>query len=194
MRRIAGVVLCLVVAVVPLGCHTPSAPSLDDQTVVVEGGGRFPSALAGTWRADRDGWELVIEPNGQISSAVISLGRVRITPRQSKTLPTEGGGTGNFEPGPWTVHYDPQTKNLTVKIVMSHVHVGMAEAVLEGASTDTFAGPIMPADNVWQVQWTNFSDYLLTMPDGSVTEMATDETYGETHPLTFERVSSPQGL
>jgi hypothetical protein len=174
-----------------MGCRTPSAASQDEQTVVVEGGGRLPSALAGTWRADRDGWELVIEPDGEISSAVISLGRVRITPGKSETLPTQGGGTGYFEPGPWTVHYDPQTKNLTVKLVMSHVQVQMAEAVLEGTGTETFSGPISPADNVWQVQWTNFSDYRLMMPDGSVSQLATDETYGETHPLTFERVSSP---
>jgi hypothetical protein len=191
MRRTAGFVFCLVMAALPLGCQNPSASSQDHQNVVVEGGGGFPPSLAGTWRADREGWELVIEPDGQISSAVISLGRVRVTPGKSETLPTQGGGEGLFEPGPWTVHYDPQTSSLTVKLVMSHVRVGMAQAVLEGASTDTFAGPISPADNVWQVQWTNFSDYFLQMPDGSASELATDETYGETNPLTFERAPQP---
>jgi hypothetical protein len=191
MRGTASIILCLVAALLPMGCRTPSAQLQDNQTVVVEGGGKFPPALAGTWKADRDGWEFVIERNGRISSAVISLGRVRVTPGKSETLPTQGGGEGLFEPGPWTVYFNPQTNDLTVKIVMSHVRVGMAEAILEGASTDTFSGSISSADNVWQVQWTNFSYYQLQMPDGSSSELATDETYGETNPLTFERVPQP---
>jgi hypothetical protein len=80
---------------------------------------------------------------------------------------------------------------VVVKIIMRHVRVGMAEAILEGASTDTFSGPVSPADNVWQVQWTNFSNYQLQMPDGSTSELSTDETYGETNRLTFERVARP---
>jgi hypothetical protein len=191
MRRTAGIVLCLVAAILPTGCRTPSAQSQGSQSVVIEGGRKFPSALAGTWQADRDGWEFVIERDGRISSAVISLGHVRVTPGKSETLPTVGGGDGLFEPGPWTVYYDPKTSDLTIKVIMSHVRVAMAEAVLEGTSTDIFTGRMSSADNVWQVQWTNFSNYLLQMPDGSASELATDETYGETNPLTFERVSKP---
>jgi hypothetical protein len=158
---------------------------------MVQGGGGFPPELAGTWKANREGWELVIEPDGRIASAVISLGRVRITPGKSQTLATQAGGEGLFEPGPWTVHYDPKTNDLIVKIVVSHVRIEMAEAVLEGTGMDTFAGPISAADGVWQVQWTNFSRYLLRMPDGSLSELATDETYGETIALTFERLLRP---
>lgn len=191
MRRTAEVILYLIAITGLLGCQNPSNQVQQNQNVQVEGGGAFPPSLAGTWKADRDGWEFVIEPDGHISSAVISLGRVRITPGKNATLPTVEGGEGFFEPGEWTVHFDPDTGNLTVKIVMSHVRVGMAQAVLEGASTDTFTGPISPLDNVWQVQWTNFSDYFLQMPDGSASELATDQTVGETNPLTFERAPQP---
>lgn len=191
MRRTAEITVYLIAILMLMGCQNPSSQSQNDQNVQVEGGSSFPPSLAGTWKADRDGWEFVIEPDGQISSAVISLGRVRVTPGKSETLPTVEGGKGFFEPGEWTVHFDPNTGNLTVKIVMSHVRVAMAEAVLEGASTDTFTGPISPIDDVWQVQWTNFSDYFLQMPDGSVTELATDPTVGETNPLTFERAAQP---
>lgn len=191
MRRTASTIACLVVAVLPMGCQTPSTRPPDGQSVVVEGGGKFPAALAGTWKADRDGWEFVIERDGRISSAVISLGRVRVTPGKSETLPTQGGGEGLFEPGPWAVYCNPKTSEVIVKIVMRHVRVGMAEAILEGTSTDTFSGPMSPADNVWQVQWTNFSTYQLQMPDGSASELSTDETYGETNSLTFERLSRP---
>ena len=52
---------------------------------IIDGDGRFPSFIAGTWRADRGGWEIVFEPDGKISSAVVSLGRVRIRPGQVTT-------------------------------------------------------------------------------------------------------------
>jgi hypothetical protein len=191
MRCIAGVVVCLIVAMLPAGCRSLSAQRRSDLSVMVEGGGRFPAELAGTWKADRDGWEMVIEPDGRISSAVISLGRVRITPGKTETLATHGGGEGVFQPGPWTVYYHPETNDLTVKIVMSHVRIEMAEAILEGGGTDTFSGPISSADGIWQVQWTYFSHYVLRMPDGAVSELATDSTYGETSALTFEKTSPP---
>jgi len=54
MRRTASTIACLVVAVLPMGCQTPSARPPVGQSVVVEGGGKFPAALAGTWKADRD--------------------------------------------------------------------------------------------------------------------------------------------
>ena len=191
VRHTAGVVVCLIAAILPTGCHSPSTPRQSGLTVTIEGGGGFPSELAGTWKADRDGWEMVIEPDGRLSSVVISLGRVRIQPGKSETLATHGGGEGFFESGTWTVHYNPQTNDLTVKIVMRHVRIGMAEAVLEGTGTDVFTGPISAADGIWQAQWTNFGRYLLSMPDGSVSELATDETYGETNALTFERIARP---
>ncbi len=191
MKHAASVVVCLIAAMLPAGCHSPSTQRRSDLNVTVEGGGRFPSELAGTWKADRDGWEMVIEPDGRLSSVVISLGRVRIRPGETETLATHGDGEGFFEPGTWTVHYDPQTTDLTVKIVMRHVRIGMAEAVLEGAGTDVFTGPISGADGIWQAQWTNFGRYLLSMPDGSVSELAADETHGETNALTFERTSLP---
>ena len=191
MKHRVCIIVCLTTAILPMGCQGPAKPRQDAVSVVAQGKGKFPPELAGTWKANREGWEMVIEPDGSVASAVISFGRVRIIPGKSQTLTTQGGGEGLFEPGPWTVHYDPKTNDLIVKIVMSHIRIEMAEAVLEGTGVDTFAGPISAADGVWQAQWTNFSRYLLHRPDGSVSELATDETYGETIALPFERLSAP---
>jgi hypothetical protein len=171
------------------GCSRPLKDEVGTVQVVVEGGGRFPSSLAGRWQASQHGWEFQFEPDGRISSAVISLGRVRVVPGQTTTMPTRSGNDAVFTPGLWTVHYAPATQELTVKITMDHVRVEMAGNILEGSSMDTFVGPISPMDGQWQSQWTTFTQYVARTPDNPSFDMSTNPTYGETKPLTFTRAS-----
>jgi hypothetical protein len=171
------------------GCSRPLKDEAETVRVIVEGGGKFPSSLAGQWQASQHGWEFQLEPDGRISSAVISLGRVRVVPGQTATMPTRSGNEAVFTPGLWTVHYAPITRELTVKITMDHVRVEMAGNILEGSSTDTFVGPISPEDGLWQVQWTTFTRYAARTPESTSFDMSTDPTYGEARPLTFKRAS-----
>ncbi len=191
MKHTVGAALCLAGLAVLAGCRSTSTPASSAVSVQVEGHGPFPPAIAGRWKADRDGWEFEFAPDGRILSAVLSLGRVKIKPGQAVTVPTRGGGEGLFEPGDWTVYYVPTDRELTVKIAMDHVRIEMGGNILEGAVTDTFTGVISPADGVWQVNWTTLSDYTVHTAEGLKLDLATDPTYGETKPLTFEKVREP---
>jgi hypothetical protein len=172
------------------GCSHPLHRETDPVKVIVEGGGRFPSGLAGRWKARQHGWELQIEPDGRISSAVLSLGRVRVVPGKTTTMPTQSGDQAVFTPGGWIVHYVPSTRELTVKITMDHVRVEMAGNLLEGSSTDIFVGPVAPTERVWQTQWTTFTRYTAHTPDHNSFDLSTDPTAGETRPLIFERTDA----
>jgi hypothetical protein len=185
MKHALGVCLCFLVAA-GAGCHGPHQDS--GMSVVVQGEGRFPASLAGRWQADRDGWEFVMGPDGHISSAVLSLGRVRITPGQTVTVPTRGGGEGVFEPGEWTVYYEPSTRQLTIKIAMDRVRVEMGEAVLEGSTIDVLSGAVSVADGTWQVQWSAFNKYTVHGTDKPAAELSTHPEYGETKALTFQKI------
>jgi len=131
----------------------------------------------------------VFEPDGRISSAVISLGRVSVTPGRTTTVPTQSGGQAVFTPGPWTVHYDPGARMLTVKIAMEHVRVPMAANVLEGSSTDVFAGPVLASGDTWQVEWTTFTHYTARADGSTPVDLSTDSTYGEARPLVFTKTN-----
>jgi len=171
------------------GCHGPLENRAGPVEVIVEGNNSFPSDMAGRWKADEDGWELVFASDGRIVSAVIGLGRVPIIPGRTATVPTKGGGEGIFTPGPWTVHYAAGSGQLTVKIVMDHVRVEMGGNIIEGSSTDVFAGPIDPAKGTWQTQWTAFTRYTGRAPGKPPFDLSTDPTYGETKPLTFRKAA-----
>lgn len=176
-------------AVLMGGCIRPLHEPTEAVKVIVEGGGRFPGSLAGRWQASQHGWEFELAPDGRITSAILSLGRVRVLPGQTTTRPTRSGQQAVFTPGPWTVHYIPSTRELTVEIIMSRVRVEMGGNILEGSSTDTFVGSVAPSNRVWQAQWTTFTRYLAHTPDGASVDLSTDPTYGETKSLIFEKVS-----
>ena len=188
MRLIVSLTLCGLLIWPAGGCRSGRDRAQDDVTVVIEGGGPFPEALSGRWQADRDGWQLVLESDGRVSAAVISLGRVQITAGQKTTVPTRSGGQGVFDPGPWTVYYAPGTQELTVKISMDYVRVEMGENTLEGKSTDVFAGKVALSEGLWQAEWTTFPDYTARTPEGHTFKLATDATYGESKLLTFRKV------
>ena len=96
------------------------APPRGGVEVIIEGGGEFPEFLVGRWKADKYDWQFVFEPDGAISSAVISLGRVRMKPGEITTVPMKMGGKGVFEPGKWMVHYAPAARDLTVEISLKN--------------------------------------------------------------------------
>jgi len=170
------------------GCSRPEQARPDTAHVTVEGGGALPAALAGRWISRQDGWELDIEPDSRIASAVISLGRVRVVPGRTTTAPTRGETQAVFTPGPWMAYYVPGTRELTVKIVMDHVRIEMAGSILEGSSTDVFTGPVAPTNDTWQTQWTTFTRYTARTPDNVSHNLSSDPLNGEIRPLVFDRV------
>jgi hypothetical protein len=187
MERALTASLCLLSMIIS-GCHRPAQDA--GMSVVVDGKGRFPASLAGRWQSDRDGWEFVIASDGRIASAVLSLGRVRVVPGQTTRMPTLGGGEGMFEPGEWTVYYEPDGSELTIKIAMDHVLVEMGEAFLEGSTIDILSGPVSATDGIWQVQWSAFNKYTVQGGKRSGAELSTHPEYGETKALTFQRVAA----
>jgi len=168
------------------GCQGPARDKSGIE-VIIEGNGEFPESLAGVWKADKDGWEFVFEPDGTISSAVISLGRVRMKPGETTVIPMKMGGKGVFEPGEWIVHYFPAGQELMVKISLKNLYVELGEDSLEGKSTDIFAGPVLKEGKVWQVEWTSFPDYVAHTAKHPNFPMTEDPDYGVSKTLIFEK-------
>ncbi len=153
MKRILILLCCVFFCLILAGCQNARKQGSGVE-VIIEGDGKFPEFLVGTWRANKDNWEFVFEADGTISSAVISLGRVEIRPGQITTIPTKKGGKGVFEPGQWLVHYAPAERQLTVKISLEHFRMEMGGQAIEGKDTNIFAGKVDEDGTWWNFVYT----------------------------------------
>ncbi|HUT30829.1 MAG TPA: hypothetical protein VMX13_13635 [Sedimentisphaerales bacterium] len=153
MRRLVLVSGCVIALAAVAGCQKHD----NNVRVAVEGDGRFPPKLAGTWKDGKRGWEFVIEPDGTISSGVIENGSLRVFPNKQKvvTVSTKRG-TGVYELGPWTVQYSPDQRELSVGAVVEHYKLDMGSFAMEGNSTDWFTGPVSDDGRTWEAQWFSF--------------------------------------
>ena len=159
MRRFVVLLLfCLFVSLVG-GCesHVPKEPAVE---VTIDGDGEFPDFLVGRWKADRGGWEFVFEPDGTISSAVVSIGRVTLKPGQTTMVPMQLGGKGVFEPGRWTVQYSHAQRELIVEIVIESFYIELGENVLRGRTRDFFVGSVSEDGQLWPTERISFPEYI----------------------------------
>jgi hypothetical protein len=182
MNRLLVLLVCGLSIFLLSGCQGP-AGNTSGVDVIIEGDGEFPDFLVGGW------WEFVFEPDGTLSSAVVSLGRVRMKPGEVTTVPMKMGGKGIYEPGEWVVHYVPDGRELMVKISLKNFYAKLGEDILEGKSTDIFAGPISQNGKVWQVNWTSFPDYVVHTAKHPNFRMSEDPDYGLSKTLIFEKVT-----
>ena len=140
MRRLSLLLVwCLLVSLLN-GCRNNIKNS--GVEVTVEQDGLFPSSLVGTWKADRGGWQFVFDHQGKITSAVVSIGRVKLKPGRKTTVPMEMGGKGIFTPGLWTVQYLPDQRQLIVEIAIESFRIEMGENIIKGKTRDFFIGQV----------------------------------------------------
>ncbi len=184
MKRL---LVCCLYVVLLIGCQS-AGRSKSGVDVFIEGGGEFPQSLAGTWRSDKHYWQIVFEPDGSISSAVITLGGVRMKPGEITTVPMKRGGKGIYKPGQWLVHYIPTSRELTVKISLENFHAELGNDILEGKSTDIFIGKVSEDGKVWLVDWTSFPDYTAHTAKYPDFKMYEDPNYVVPKALVFEKV------
>jgi hypothetical protein len=159
MRQFAAVLLSGLFALLLPGCQSP-ARQQSPVEVIIDGNGQFPDFLVGKWIADTGGWEIVFEPDGRISSAVVSLGRVTMKPGQVTTVPMQLGGKGVFEPGLWVVQYSHEQRELIVEITIERFRVELGKSVLRGKTRDIFVGSISADGRLWWAERFSFPEYI----------------------------------
>ncbi len=144
-----------------LGSCRSSAGNKSGVEVIIDGDGQFPAFLVGRWKADKGGWEIVFEPDGTISSAVVSLGRTKMSPGQVTATQMKMGGKGLFEPGQWTVQYSQEKRELIVEIVIEHFRVELGDSAVQGRTRDFFVGLVSSDGQLWWTDRFSFPEYIV---------------------------------
>jgi len=184
MKQLLVLAGCAVILSGLTGCQKANT----GVNVVIEGGGKFPKSLAGTWKDDKYDWEFVFRPDGTISSAVIDAGKIRVNPvRKTATASLEGWGDAVYELGPWTVQYSPANRELAVQVVVEHYYIKMDEEgrAMKGHSTDWFIGPVSADSKTWEADWYTWRKTILLTPEP--TEFPFDPNDNPIETLIFKK-------
>ena len=190
MRRfLLLLVLCLSVSLLN-GCQDNLYKS--GVEVTVEGGGQFPAFLVGRWVADTGGWEFVFDSEGKITSAVVSIGRVKLTPGRTTTVPMEMGGKGTFKPGLWTVHYLPEQRQLIVEIAIESFRVELADNVVKGRTRDFFIGQVTSDGTQWWTQRFSYPEYIVDTAKFPNYKLPTDPNENPRENILFQKAPEQQ--
>ena len=187
MKQSVALLLCGVSIFLLGGCHgsVATAPAME---VFIDGDGQFPEFLVGTWKADKGGWQIVFDPNGTISSAVVSLGRVRMKPGQVTTVPMKLGGKGVFEAGPWAVQYWPERRELVVEIAIASFRVELGDSVVKGRTLDVFTGTVSADGRSWWAKRFSFPEYVADTKKYRDHKLTVDPDENPPEELLFQKV------
>lgn len=157
MRYLIALLSGLVIVLGIVGCQ-PGPMSKTGVEVNIGGDGVFPQELVGLWKASS--WEIVFEADGSISSAVIPQARTRMVPKEPTIVPMRLGGKGVYEPGLWSVDYMPQSRELTVEIVVKRFKLELGDNVLKGKLRYLLSGQVSEDYKVWYCTTVSFPKYF----------------------------------
>lgn len=186
MKSLIKFFLVSIVAFFISGCSSTGGKAVE---VIVDGNGRFPEQLAGTWRSDNNAWEFEIKPDGKIEWAIISLGSVKIEPGKTVTVPMRLGGKGVFKPGEWTVWYLQKQHELTVEISIDYFRTELGEDVVHGKTQDIFTGSVSPDGTLWEADRYSYPEYIVDTRKYQEYKLPVDPNENPKESLLFRKIS-----
>lgn len=168
MKQTRVFLVCIiVVSWLSGGCQDQAAVSSKNKNavdVIIAGGGKFPPELAGKWAEkgpDNHGWEIMIEPNGTISSATITMAQMHVVPGRVNRIPMLMDKETIIEPDVWMLEYDPNGRRLTVVIALKKFHIALGPNSVDGSSKDLFIGSVAEDNESWSVEWYAFPEFYI---------------------------------
>jgi hypothetical protein len=176
-------------------CQEPNQPpvrqTINNTDILLTEGGAFPAELAGVWIADREDWQILLQPDGSIASCLHTVGRVPAKPGQTTQVPLSQEGMGLVEAGKWSTQYTRSTRELAVEIVINRFTFAKAADVIEGKSRDLFVGRVSNDGKTWTAEWTTQPEYTVTTDTDNQVKLPMDEEGQIMGPITFTRQPIP---
>ncbi len=142
----------------------------------------LPPDIAGTWKARKGLWKIVLSPDGTVSLAHVDMGNVEVRPNKTTRVEMKDGQFSAYKAGDCIVEYTPATRELYVSVEMEHIHVVYLDNVIDGNSIDRFVGPVSEYGKEWTTEWIKVFDYGPRFPQDP------NDIYPE--PLIFDKVDN----
>jgi hypothetical protein len=187
MKQFVFLLVYIFLAAALSGCQS-SATDKDGVEVTIDGIGQFPDFLVGTWKANEGGWEFVFEPDGKISSAIVSIGRAKLQPGRTTTVPMQQGGKGVYKPGLWSVQYSHKERELIVEIAIDRFRIELGDDVIQGRTRDFFVGSVSADGRSWWADRLSFPEYVVDTEKFHNYKLPFDPTDNPRESLLFQKI------
>jgi hypothetical protein len=146
MKRISAFLSCLIFALALSGCEQqgkeissqtePEGKTPEKSHKVQAGESQnkaFPKFLVGVWVADRFEWAFKFEPDGSILKLNhMVAGKVKVEEGGVYMEGPDEGTFAMFSIGPCEARYDPNNRQLSVKIMLDRFFMRLPSGDLEG--------------------------------------------------------------
>jgi hypothetical protein len=195
MNSIERIMGLLFIGILLSACQGPNQQpiqqTINNTEILLPEGGAFPAELSGVWIADREDWQILLQPDGSIASCLHTVGRVPVKPGQTTQVPLALEGMGLVEAGVWSVQYTRSTRELAVEIVLNKFTFVKGSEVIEGKSRDLFVGRVSDDGKTWTAEWTSQPEYVVTTDDKGQIPLPVEEEQKSMGPITFTHQPIP---
>jgi hypothetical protein len=124
------------------------------------------SSVVGLWKAEvetnaedeESRWIFKIEEDGTINRMVhVLVGPVRLDEGGVTLEGPDEGTFADFVMGPCTVAYVPETRELTITVMLDLFVMQLPNGTIEGKSEDVLKGIVSEDSKTWDVNWYSYS-------------------------------------
>ena len=117
------------------------------------------SKIAGTWKAEKGPWKIVINDHGVITQARIVMCTDDLYPNKTTYVEMRDGQISTFQAGNFELNYDSTHNLMEVHLKLKKILVKIKNEKLEGKKELIFAGNLSNDMNTWSAEMVEFFDY-----------------------------------
>ena len=117
------------------------------------------SPIAGTWKAEKEPWQVTINKDGKVTSAVIQLFEAKLKPHHMAMIKMRDGSKSYLETGDFLLIYDNEDKEIEVVLDITKIDVHYKDQYLQGNKKIIFSGGISDDMNIWNTEMLQIFDY-----------------------------------
>ncbi len=127
------------------------------------------SRIAGTWKAEKLAWQIVISEDGLVESAIFPMGEAMVKPNETTFILMKDGGKSSYKSGDFPLVYSPEDNVLEVTINVEKIHIKFLDNEIKGSNKTLFTGTISKDGRKWEGFKVEEFDYGPRFPQVKVT-------------------------
>jgi len=160
MMRTLTLLTWLTIAVAAAGCNPNGATPNNSRNNNAAVQDKFPAFLVGSWRTDTAGarWIFTFEADGRISKMRHFIGADFDVAEGGLIEPWRNNAEAAYFLGPCNAVYKPESRELTVTIIIEHYTIEFPNGKMEGSFRDHLTGPVSQDGKTWRATWKNESE------------------------------------